>query len=311
MFYWLIVLIVILFSGDNIDKITKVKSEKQNVMQDEYSFSYNLDYPDKTYKLPDNLNEISGLSYYKKNKLLCVQDEKATIFVYDTRDKKVKDKYKFGKDGDFEGVELVDKKVYVLRSDGKIYKVKNFKEKDYQKKDYNTELDVSNDCEGLCFDSISNSLLIACKGKPYIDKEKMYNDSKAIYSFDMDKKELKDTPFILINLNVLLNLEDLSKYERLSQKLASGIDESGDIRFQPSGIAVHPITGNIYVIASVGQKLIVLNRKGNILTIQDLNKKIFRQPEGICFKPNGNLYISNEADGGKAKIHYFKYEANH
>jgi hypothetical protein len=39
----------------------------------------------------------------------------------------------------------------------------------------------------------------------------------------------------------------------------------------------------------------------------EFDKKLFRQPEGICFKPNGDLFISNEGDGGKAKILKFKY----
>jgi uncharacterized protein YjiK len=273
----------------------------------DYTLPYNLQEPDKKYTLPGNLNEISGLCYYKKNKLLCIQDEKATIFIYDLKNKEVKDKYKFGKDGDFEGVEITDKKVYALQSDGDIFKVKDFKDKDLKKKKYETPLDLKNDCEGLCYDSISNSMLIACKGKPNIEKENKLQDFKAIYSFDMKEKKLNKTPFLLINLNQILDLNQLDNYEKLSQKLASELDDSGDIRFQPSGIAVHPITGNIYIIASVGQKLIVVNRNGEILAIEKLNKKTFRQPEGICFKPNGSLYISNEADGSKAKILKFKY----
>ena len=150
-------------------------------------------------------------------------------------------------------------------------------------------------------------MLIACKGKPHIKKGRKYKGYKAVYRFDMVEKKLDTIPFLLINLNEIVDQEKLDGYERLSQKLASEYDDSGDIRFQPSGIAVHPITGYIYIIASVGQKLIVVNREGVILTIENLEKKIFRQPEGICFKPNGNLYISNEGDGGKAKIHKFKY----
>ncbi len=44
-----------------------------------------------------------------------------------------------------------------------------------------------------------------------------------------------------------------------------------------------------------------------MLTIKQLDKKTFRQPEGICFDPEGNLFISNEGQGGKANILIFKY----
>ena len=33
--------------------------------------------------MPQNLKEISGLSFYKDNQLACVNDEKGTVFIYD------------------------------------------------------------------------------------------------------------------------------------------------------------------------------------------------------------------------------------
>lgn len=272
-----------------------------------YNFPYDLNDPHVIIKLPDYLTEISGLSYYKKNKIICVQDEKGKLIEYDLKKNKIIEKYDFGKDGDFEGIEIVNKKVFVLRSDGKIYMIKNFSKKDSKKKEYHTALSVKNDCEGLAYDSITNSLLIACKGRPSIGKEKKYEGKKAVYQFSLENKDLNYTPFILIDLEQIINLEKRSLYERLSYKLAKEIDDSGDVRFQPSGIAVHPKTHNIYVIASVGNRLIVFDRSGKILQIQKLDKKLFIQPEGICFKPNGDLFISNEGDGGKAKILKFKF----
>jgi uncharacterized protein YjiK len=273
-----------------------------------YIFPYNLNNPNKIYSLPEYLNEISGLSYYKNNKIVCVQDEKGKLIEFDLKNNEIDEKHDFGKDGDFEGIEIARKKVYVLRSDGKIYAIKNFNKKDSKKKEYNTPLSVKNDCEGLGYDSISNSLLIACKGSPSINDENKYTGKKAIYQFDLEEKALNTTPFLLIDLDEVLNLENKNAYEKLSYKLAKEIDPSGDVRFQPSGIAVNPHTQNIYIIASVGNSLIVFNRSGDILKIEKLNKKLFRQPEGICFKPNGDLLISNEGDGGKAKILVFKFQ---
>ena len=57
----------------------------------------------------------------------------------------------------------------------------------------------------------------------------------------------------------------------------------------------HPKTGDLYVIASVGKLLVVLSKKGKIKSVQRLNPDVFKQPEGICFMPNGDLLIANEA----------------
>jgi len=159
----------------------------------------------------------------------------------------------------------------------------------------------------LCYDSISNSLLIACKGVPYIDKNESFEGFKAIYQFNLSEGILEKKPFLLINLDQILDINKLSSYEKVSFKIAKVFNNSGDIRFQPSGIAIHPFSGHIYVIASVGKSLIVLDRKGNIKLIKKLKKSIFQQPEGICFNPKGDLFISNEGKGGKAKILKFRH----
>jgi len=85
--------------------------------------------------------------------------------------------------------------------------------------------------------------------------------------------------------------------------LLSVFDESkGDLTFQPSGIAVHPVSNEYYIVASVGKLLIVLGRDFEILSITKLDKRFFKQPEGICFDESGTLFISNEGKGSKATI---------
>jgi uncharacterized protein YjiK len=142
---------------------------------------------------------------------------------------------------------------------------------------------------------------------PHINKNKSFEGFKAIYKFNLLEEKLENKPFLLIDLNQILDINKLSSYEKVSFKIAGVFNDSGDIRFQPSGIAIHPFSGHIYIIASVGKSLIVFDRKGNIRAIKKLNKKLFQQPEGICFGPNGDLFISNEGKGGKATILKFKY----
>lgn len=37
------------------------------------------------------------------------------------------------------------------------------------------------------------------------------------------------------------------------------------------------------------------------MEILESNDKIFKQPEGICFNPQGDLFISNESKDGRTK----------
>ena len=55
-------------------------------------------------------------------------DENGIIYCYGLEEEKVLSKVKFGKDGDYEDIAIMKNTAYVLKSNGHIYRVKNFKE---------------------------------------------------------------------------------------------------------------------------------------------------------------------------------------
>ena len=278
-----------------------------NIPPDEDDFKYDLTKPVDRYKLPKYLEEISGLSYYGDGKIACIQDEKANIYVLNLEKEEIIHKHDFGDDADYEDLVIVKKTAYVLRNNGTIYRVKDFKKKDRKVKKYPTELKEKNDAEGMAYDSHANALLIACKGSPSIGKENSYKGHRAIYKFDLEKKKLVTTPHFLIDLNQLDSYMDRSIFNKLSDRLAKSLRlMDKETSFKPSGIAIHPLDGEIYIIASVGKLLIILNREGKIRDIKELDPEIFLQPEGICFSPEGNMFISSEGKGEKGYILEFE-----
>ena len=271
---------------------------------------YDLESPDARYSLPKYLEEISGLSYYGKGKIACVQDEKALIYIWNLEKEKIIAKYDFGSDADYEDICVVGSTAYILRNNGHIYRIKKFKKKDRKIKKFPTPLKEKNDTEGMAHDPTSNSLLIACKGSPSIEKENLYEGYKAIYRFDLEKEKLVKTPHILVDLERLDRYIDRNVFNKLSVGVAKslGLIES-ETSFKPSGIAIHPIDGEIYIISSVGKLLIILNSSGEVQKAIELDPKLYRQPEGICFSPAGDMFISNEGQGGKGYILKFGIHA--
>jgi DNA-binding beta-propeller fold protein YncE len=83
------------------------------------------------------------------------------------------------------------------------------------------------------------------------------------------------------------------------------IDEK---KFAPSALAIHPLSNDIYVISSVNKQLLVLAEDGKIKESYELTSKQFKQPEGMAFAANGDLYISNEGRGGDGNILLFRYQ---
>ena len=283
----------------------------QVVMEDSLvmPFPYNLTQADKTITLPAELKEVSALSYLPEDQLAMTQDENGIIYILDLQTEKITDNFRFKNKGDFEGIEIIEKTAYVLRSDGVIYEVPDFKQDDPETNKFETSLTQRDDTEGLGYDSQTQTLLIACKEPARKDGEKLKH-LRSVIGFDMKKLQVNPEPYLMINLREIqaYMLQHAEGEDGLAEARAFDPEKSGSLK--PSGIAIHPVTGYIYIIASNGQRLVVFNRKHQVVQTLNLPRDLFGQPEGICFSPNGDLYISNEGRGGKGDILRFNYLLN-
>ncbi|WP_034925464.1 SdiA-regulated domain-containing protein [Gillisia sp. CAL575] len=256
-----------------------------------YSFdgiAPNRDFPgakniqiDKKWNMPIVLEEISGISWMDKDHIACVEDEEAIIFIYNLTTSKIEKQIVFGEDGDYEGIALVDSDAYVLRSDGVIFEVLNFQNDSLVINEYSTGMTKEYEWEGITWDKKRNRLLLSIKDKA--DKE-----SKPIYAFNLKTKMVEEKPAYQINFND-------PAFKILEQEINQQIIE-------PSEVAVHPFTGEIYVLEANKPKLLILNSNGTIKKLHVLREEQFGQPEGLTFDDQGNLYISNEGSGGLGNI---------
>ena len=238
---------------------------------------YEIENPVFQQYLSENLKEISGISHYGESQIISVNDEIGRLFIYDFEKKEIIDTLDFDAEGDYEDVVYLEGTAYVLRSDGKILA---YDLKSKSTKIFDCGQDEVEEFEGLTFEPKTNCLLLAAK--------EMKGD-KTIYQFDLQE-------------------EKVSKKFKISKEDISSNGKHGK-EFKPSGIAVHPISGEIYVLASAGKKLLVLNENRKIKHQYKLDEDQFPQPEGICFTPNGDLIISSEGKKDQASISYFSYKS--
>lgn len=231
------------------------------------------------------------MTYKKPSSVLAIDDESGKIFEYDLGKREIIHSIGFYKADDYEGIELVNNDIYVLKYDGDIFQLTYGPEKETSSEKYETELHSDNDTEGLGYDPISNSLLIACKEDGHIDGDKI--DGKAFYSFDLNTKKLLTKPRFIIGPKEL---------EAFWETHNSFDYDKERIKFKPSAIATHPISGDYYILSSVGKMMIVVNRDGQILATYPISPRVLGQPEGLCFSPKGDLYISSEGEGDRGYI---------
>jgi uncharacterized protein YjiK len=265
-------------------------NDKPNPVTD--STTYHLSKPDKTIYLAGELEEVSDISYVSDGNLVCVQDEKGIIYEIDPSGEIIL-KNVFEGSGDFEGLTVKGETAYAVTSRGEVYEIKNFHSKTPEIRQYQTSLNETNNVEGACYDKSIGKILLVCKDHPGAGLDR--REYKAVYSYNPGTHTLDEKPFMEISIKKIKNF--IEKRGRKGSKKGN---------FHPSGIAIHPLTGHYFIIASAGKLMVELDERFQIVEISDLPEQIFIQPEGIAFNEEGDLYISNEGKGGRASVLYFQ-----
>lgn len=248
------------------------------------SLPYNLESPSLTINLVSNeLQEISGIGPADSAGVyVAIADERGEVFFIDGNGGGlVTHRILFREKGDFEGIEMVGKTIWALKSDGDLFEITDWKKSAPTVKEHKTPLKKSDDAEGLAYDHRRKSLLLACKGDPdssYLRK---------IYAFNLVSKQLEEPAAYTINPQEVNRLVPYSGTEKHDY-------------FSPSGIAIHPFSQDLYIVSTALKRLVVLDyQTGRIKFARRLDKKILPQPEGVSFDGAGNLLISSEGKQGE------------
>lgn len=246
---------------------------------------YNLNRP-ITYKLPPFLDEISGISYNARdNSVLAINDELGWLFKVHLKDDLDIQKWQYTKGADFEDLVRIDSMFYVLVSTGDIIRFQFFTPDSLQVKRFEFPIEGRNEFEILYHDNKKKQLVLVCKDCEADDK-----NSLTAYAFNLDSNAYATGPTYVMDIRKIEELMDEKK-----------------LRFKPSAAAVHPLTGELYIVSSINKVLVVSDVNGIPKAVYKINPKIYKQPEGITFTPRGDLLISNEsADIGAANILLFK-----
>lgn len=256
------------------------------------SIPYDLQHPSLTINLVnEELKEISGLSPSStEGAYIAIADERGEVFFVDGNGGGVSKRVLFKEKGDFEGVEMVGKTIWAAKSNGDLFEITNWEHNPPEVAEFKTPLKKTNDIEGLAYDPWRNSLLLACKENP----DSLY--PRNIYSFSLESKTLYETAAYTI------------QPEEVNQLVPYNSTEKHDY-FSPSGLAVHPLSGDIYVISTALKRLVVLDYKtGKLKFARRLDKKILPQPEGISFDKVGNLLLSSEGKEGEGLLLKFDFK---
>ncbi|MCI0436163.1 MAG: SdiA-regulated domain-containing protein [Gemmatimonadetes bacterium] len=233
-------------------------------------------------KLPRELIEISGLAVIG-DRVFGHGDERAIVFRVETTSGAASLAFAPGQRGvrgDFEGVAFAEGLMHLATSTGVLvaFRVDSAGE-GVPYETWQGLAERNCEVEGLDYDAESKSLLLACK----TTRGKALEDRLVVFAWSVVRRVADSAP-------------------RFSIPFADIARAGGGRDFHPSGIAVHPVTRTIFVLAGRQKRILELSRDGRVLDARELPGRNHAQPEGIAFLADGTMLIADEGAGGRATV---------
>ncbi len=235
------------------------------------------------YRLSGVLREVSGLAMTPDGRLFAHHDERAAFYQLDPESGEILKVFSAGlpaRMGDFEGVAIAGERFFLMTSTGELLETSEGRPgASMSFRVSNTGLGRFCELEGLAYDPKEEALLAPCK----TPQRKELEDHVVVFSIPLSTMTPLAVP------RVFLPLEALE-------------DQELDPDFHPSGIEVHPATGNLFLVAAREETLMELTPGGRLLSARELRKKNHPQPEGITFGPGLSLLLADEGQGGRGRL---------
>lgn len=243
-------------------------------------------------KLDLKLKEISGLAWDRdKEQFLTHYDEKGSLFVLDKGTLDIVAETSFGGKGDYEDIAIYNGVPYILISNGTIIKINRDSAGKVLSGEKVGQLAITgtNDFETMYADTARKALILVCKNCAMDDKSQV-----SAFAYYPDSIGFVNEPVFKIDANKVKELATAKAHQKTS-------------KLQPSAAAIHPIMKKLFIISSAASQLVICDLDGKPEQVFELGEKLFPQPEGLTFKNDGTMYISNEGVTSKGTILQFRY----
>lgn len=237
--------------------------------------------------MPAELREISGLALTSDGRLLAHDDEEGKVYELDPRRGTILKSFVIndGPKKDFEAITIAGPDIYMLVSDGVLYRFREGANNSRVKAEViKTHLNKACEFEGLVYDADSSRLLMPCKV--------------------VHRKDLKGN---LVIYRLKLPIDSAS----ISVQTIDMEDVIGDHKwkdFRPSDMTIDPVTKNYVIISSREAALTEITPDGDVVKSEKLPGR-HNQPEGVAITRDSILIISDEATSKPAAVTLYRWRS--
>ncbi len=238
-------------------------------------------------RLPRALNEISGLVVHG-DRVYAHNDERGVVYAIDPASGATEVAFAPGDRGlrgDFEGLAVAGDRMFLITSDGVLVAFRmRVGGEGIPYETYDGLAARNCEVEGLEYDEVTRSLLLACKST----RGRALDDRLVVFAWSLERRQADPEPRWAVTLDELARV-------------------GGGRRLHPSGLAIHPLSGTLFIVAGRQKLIVEMARSGRILGARALPGRDHAQPEGIAFLPDGTLLIADEGAGGRGTLTSYPY----
>ncbi|HEX9309481.1 MAG TPA: hypothetical protein VF887_01600 [Gemmatimonadaceae bacterium] len=239
--------------------------------------------------VPPELREISGLTLTARGTLLAHDDNVGRVYEIDPRTGVMLKRFMLSGDpkGDFEAITTVGTDIYLLESNGKLYRFKEAadgQEAPYTR--YDTHLGHECQFESMTYEPDSTRLVLVCK-----------------------KVADKNLRHELVIYRLTLPVTDATTPSMITIPMKEVIGANKWPTFRPSDITIDPLTGNYVLIASKEKALAVITPQGEVVRSEPLPPG-HDQAEGVTITRDSILIVSDEATHRPADITLYRWHSD-
>jgi uncharacterized protein YjiK len=236
--------------------------------------------------MPPELKEISGLALTSRGTVLTHDDNVGRVYEIDPKTGIMLKGFSLegGVRGDFEAITIAGSDIYLMASNGRIYKFHEGEDgKQVPWSRYDTGLGKECEFESMTFEPDSSRLVLACK-----------------------KFLAKNAPHELRIYRVPLPLGNRSAMSAIRVPMRDVVGSNKWKNFHPSDINIDPVTGNYVIVASHEKGLIVVTPDGDVVRSEPIPGE-HRQPEGVAITQDSLLLVSDEANVKPPSITVYRW----
>ena len=248
---------------------------------------FNLAQSDQISLLPMGIESFSDIAFLDSTILICLQEDKSSLVLFDLSSNQVSTPITINLPNKIIDFSRIDSTIILLDDQVQVH----FLLPPYDSSSLVTENDILGNWKSAatCIHESTKRMFILTQNNLEIDNP----ISNSIYTYTISKRKLNEKALFDISISDIEMFAIENNIATPQNKFTDLSDSLSQLIFNPTAMAIHPKTNEIYILSSENRSIVVFNQFGEVQDLFFLDEKLVSNPKAMTFHPSGDLLISN------------------